>query len=185
MARQISTAVSDLVLALSVFYVVYYTIWFNFFAAIGLLLQGIAASAGVARFSQSRPDPKIIKGHKFMSWIATVAGMSLVATGFCQYTLPFLMNLNFMFFIAVLIVGQFLEQAQSALATQACSGFAMLTIIACSVKTMNLYGVIAAVIYIAAGAFIGVDGYYSGIPRVDLLHYALVLGNIFFLWALR
>ncbi|ESO89784.1 hypothetical protein LOTGIDRAFT_204307 [Lottia gigantea] len=185
MARQVSTAVSDLVLALTVFYVVYYTIWFNFFAAVGLLLQGAAASVGVYRFSQTFPLSKVVKAHKFMSWIATVAGMSLIASGFCRDSLPFLMNLNFMFFVVVLIVGQFLEHSQSVLATQACSGLAMLTVILASLQSWNVYGVVAACIYIFAGTQIGVDGFYAGIPRVDLLHYALVVGNIFFLWALR
>ena len=59
MARQLTTSLSDLVLALSVLHFVYCVFWDNLFAAIGLSIQGAAAGIGVYRFALSRPDQNV------------------------------------------------------------------------------------------------------------------------------
>lgn len=60
MPRQLSTVLSDAVLAISVIHFVYNVFFTNFFAALGLGIQGAAALAGTVRFSMSDPD-RIIK----------------------------------------------------------------------------------------------------------------------------
>lgn len=59
MARQLSTALSDAVLALSVIYFVYHVFWFNFFAALGISIQGIAAVFGTIRYAMVYPDESV------------------------------------------------------------------------------------------------------------------------------
>ena len=75
----------------------------------------------------------------------------------------FCCNSNFVFFVA---------------------GFGMLTILVVCVRWFNLYGLIGAAAYISSGLVIGSDGNMNGIPRVDIMHYVLVVGNIFFKMAL-
>lgn len=54
---EISTAISDLVLAVSSFYIAYYVVWrdSNVIGACGLCIIGTAASLGVFRFSLDSP----------------------------------------------------------------------------------------------------------------------------------
>jgi hypothetical protein len=51
-------------------------------------------------------------------------------------------------------------------------------------RFFNLYGLLGAAAYVSSGLVIGSEGHINGIPRVDILHYVLVLGNIFFKMAL-
>ncbi|XP_067651580.1 uncharacterized protein [Haliotis asinina] len=184
MARMMSTAVSDMVLALSVFWLVKYLLVKNMFAALGFMIQGFAATAGVARFSSQAPGTTLTNVHKYLSWFARIAGMPLVAVGFCKYVMPYLMNLNFMFSLGVIFTNKLLDESQRSLVNEACSGFAMLTIIAVSYTTWNVAGLAASFVYVVSGLVIGSEGSWGGMQRVDILHYALVVGNVFFYSAL-
>lgn len=184
MVQQLSTSLSDLALAASVFYVVYN--WYNIahlYAATGLLIQGLAASIGVVRFSMERPEGTVIfKGHKFFSWLAAALGMSLISYSFCQRYSSFTVgNVVLAFSALVLLTAGFQSAESRQLTTQACSGLAVLTILLLSLFNSNWYGVLAALIYILSGAIIGSEGQLMGFLRVDILHYALVVGNLLLL----
>lgn len=188
MAQQLNTSLSDLALALSVFYVFY--CWMvagvSWFASFGILSQGFAASAGVVRFAMVSPEETpVLKIHKFLTWITTTLGVPMIATGFCEaYKTTTMGNKIIIFALIVILTTRFLPQDMRELTTQAVSGFAMLTIMILSVMHSNWFGLTAAVLYVVAGAVIGAEGHLFGLPRVDLLHYVLALANLLFLYAL-
>lgn len=72
MARQLTTSASDAVLAFSVLYFIYNVFWANFFASLGLGIQGAAASFGVVRFAQARIGGQVYDYHQMTSWLAQV-----------------------------------------------------------------------------------------------------------------
>ena len=72
MAQQLSTSASDALLAWSVLYFIYHVFWDNFFACLGLGVQGVAAALGIVRFAQSRQSGQIYDYHQMSSWLAQV-----------------------------------------------------------------------------------------------------------------
>lgn len=188
MVQQLSTSLSDLALAGSVFYVVFH--WYNracLHAAAGLLIQGLAASVGVVRFAMKRPEgTTVFKAHKFLSWLAAAVGMSLIAYNFCQLYGSFTMGNVVLAFSAIVLLTSALQSKENRQfkTTQACSGLAILTILILCLVNTNWAGVFAALVYILAGAIIGSEGELMGLLRVDILHYVLVAGNFLFLLSL-
>lgn len=187
MARQISTSVSDFALACSVFYVAFYLfLGNNIYASIGLLIQGAAASAGVVRFAMRRPESTpVFRAHKLLSWLATVAGMGLIAYQFCtNYRAVTMSYIIISFSGMVMLASQFMDAKNKQLFVQASSGLSVLTVLILSFLQVNIYGIVAALTYILTGAIIGSEGVLFGIQRVDILHYGLVAGNFCFLFSL-
>ncbi|KAH3855173.1 uncharacterized protein LOC127870951 [Dreissena polymorpha] len=187
MARQISTAVSDFFLACSIVFVVNHLYQASVpFAAIGLTIQGVAASVGIVRFFMLRSEMgPVFRMHKFMSWLSTTAGMGLVSYEFClKHEAVTTGHLVMSFAIIVTMTTLFMNAENKKLFVEACSGLSLLTILILSVCYYNIYGVAAAVIYILSGAIIGSEGTLLGLRRVDLLHYGLIVGNMAFMKAL-
>uniref|UniRef100_A0A0B7ADT6 Uncharacterized protein n=1 Tax=Arion vulgaris TaxID=1028688 RepID=A0A0B7ADT6_9EUPU len=184
MARQLTTSASDALLAVSVLYFIYNVFWVNFFACIGLGIQGTAAALGVVRFAQVRPEGQIYDYHQMTSWLAQVVGIPLLAVGFCHKDLPVMMNLNIMIMVAVLIGCRFLAPGMRQLATQSCAGFGLLTIVIVSVRAWNIYALLATAVYIATSKVIGSEGKMSVFYRVDLLHVGLSIGNVLYTWGM-
>ncbi|BFZ13183.1 hypothetical protein BsWGS_16222 [Bradybaena similaris] len=182
MARQLTTSASDALLALSVLYFIYNVFWVNFFACVGLGIQGTAAAFGVVRFAQSRPEGQVYDYHLMTSWLAQVVGMPLLAVGVCHKDLPIMMNLNLMFMVAVLIGCRFLAPGMRHLATQSCAGFGLLTVVIVAARAWNIYALLASVVYVASSKVIGSEGKLSVFYRVDLLHIGLAAGNILYTW---
>ena len=73
MARQLSTSISDAILAWSVLYFIYNVFWVNFFSCLGLGIQGTAAALGVVRFAQQHQQGQIYDYHMMASWLARVS----------------------------------------------------------------------------------------------------------------
>ncbi|XP_060586830.1 uncharacterized protein LOC132742424 [Ruditapes philippinarum] len=187
MARQISTSVSDLILACSALYVTLSLFQDGYvFAASGLLIQGTAAGVGVVRFAMRRPESSpVFRAHKLLSWLAATAGMGLIAYQFCTSYQVLLMSYIIISFSGlVTLTSQFMDAKNKQLFVQASSGLALLTVLILSLLEWNVYGISAALTYIISGAVFGSDGVIFGVQRVDLLHYGLVAGNIFFLFSL-
>ena len=89
-----------------------------------------------------------------------------------------------MFMMATLISHRLVAPGMRKLIVEACSGFGMLTIIIVSVRSFNVYALLAAAIYITSGLIIGSEGKLGVVYRVDLLHLGLLIGNILFTWAI-
>ncbi|XP_061162545.1 uncharacterized protein LOC133171762 [Saccostrea echinata] len=184
MARQLSTSFSDLLLCLAASYVALE--WYKLNkvkASAGLSIQAIAAFFGIFRFAMAYPEGGIIfKCHKFMSWLAAGAGIPLIAMEFCaRYGSALLANKIAIFLLAVVVVAAFLPPKTKEVATQAASGFSMLVILMLSFVNKNYFGLGAGITYVIAGLVFGSDGSLLGFPKVDWLHYALILGNYLFL----
>lgn len=124
-----------------------------------------------------------INGSSFFSQFQIV-GLPLLAVGFCHKDLPIMMNLNLMIMIGVLIGCRFLAPGMRELATQSCSGFALLTIILVCLRAWNIYGLLATAAYVVSGKVVGSEGKMGMFYRVDILHVGLTLGNILFTWAI-
>uniref|UniRef100_A0A0B7ADF3 Uncharacterized protein n=1 Tax=Arion vulgaris TaxID=1028688 RepID=A0A0B7ADF3_9EUPU len=184
MARQLTTSASDALLAVSVLYFIYNVFWVNFFACVGLGIQGTAAALGVIRFAQSRPQSQIYDYHQMMFWLSQVVGLPLLAVGFCHKDMPVMMNLNLMIMAAVLIGSNFLAPGMRQLATESCAGFGMLTIIIVSVRTWNIYAVLASAVYIVSSKVIGTEGKMGIFLRVDIHHVGISLGNALYTWGM-
>lgn len=184
MAQQITTAISDFVLVLSILYVVSGIYNKNFTSSLGFLAQGAAASAGVIRFAMSSPG-QVTTIHKQLSWLATILGVPLISLGFCSLYGETSLRHFLMVITGVVMVGsRFAQAQQQALLVQAASGLAMLCILYLCLMNWNLSGLLAGIVYVTAGLIIGSEGKWNGLLRVDLLHYALVVGNLLFLRAL-
>lgn len=182
MPRQLSTSLSDLILAISAFYVANQLYNHHLKPSIGLIIQGIAASVGIIRFSMENPEGSLIfKGHKFFSWLAATFGVPTIALGFCGiYGSAVLANKIIIFVGIVAVSSFFLPTNMRQLTTQAVSGFAMLTILLLCFMNRNWYGLGAAVLYVVSGLIGGSDGQIGPFYKVDILHYGLVIGNLMF-----
>ncbi|KAL3858636.1 hypothetical protein ACJMK2_008906 [Sinanodonta woodiana] len=187
MSQQLSTSVSDFALVLSIVYVLYN--WYHrsvILASVGLGIQALAASVGVVRFAMHRSNgTPVFYAHKFLSWLATALGMPLVAYSFCtHYRFDTLAIITMVFSATVVASAAFMPTKNREDLTQAASGLAVLSILFVCLVNMNLFGVAACIVYIISGLVIGSSGEFAGIQRVDLLHYALVIGNVLFSMAL-
>lgn len=183
MPRQLSTSLSDLLLAISAFYVANVLFRYHYRPAVGLIIQGIAASVGVIRFAMERPEGTFIfHSHKFCSWLAAILGVPAIALGFCSVYSSVTLGNKIMIFVAIVACSSFfLPQHIRQVTTQAVSGFAMLTILLLCFMHTNWYGLCAAVVYVVSGLIGGSDGKIGPFWNVDILHYGLIIGNILFL----
>lgn len=96
-----------------------------------------------------------------------------------------MMNLNLMIMVAVLIGSNFLAPGMRQLANESCAGFAILTIIIVSLRSWNVYALLATAAYVASSKVIGSEGKMGVVYRVDLLHVGLAVGNVLFTWGLQ
>ncbi|XP_064610714.1 uncharacterized protein LOC135474947 [Liolophura sinensis] len=181
---QLSTAVSDLVLAVTAFSVSLLTLSSNSLFSLGMSLQGLAASVGVLKFGQSQPSGWVVKAHHALAWITTVVGLALMSSGvhFNQGSTRLAQGLLITTAVFTLSV-KFMAADTKTLLTKSLSGFSLLSLLFLFVINWNMFGITACALYILSGSAVGSSGYWSGIPRVDILHYGLALGNLSFQWA--
>ena len=159
----------------------------NLPAAFGFLAIGIAASCGTLRFFMSTPSHNIVELHSYMSWLATVAGLPCIAVGFHHlHGATWAANIHMATAIAAVslrhraVSGKALE-----IVSVIVSNGAVLSILALTIMTSNIYGILGTVIYTISGLVIKTTGAWVGIPRVDLFHYALALGNVALLMGIQ
>ena len=183
--RQISTAISDFFLALSAYFAALFLKSEHPLAAVGISLQGVAALIGIARFSGDPPDSFIIEAHQAFSWLATLASLPGLATGFYNH-----FNVPYLGYFMVILCGLafffscYMEKEVRKNIAETLAGFSVLSIIMFCLYHRHTTGLLACVVYIMAGAVVGSEGSFAGIPRVDILHYTLIVGNVAFIKAL-
>lgn len=179
MGRQYSTALSDLVLAYSALHAACSVISTNLYAFTGFMLICTAASLGVFRFASSKPSSQLLTWHKYMSWLSSVLGVSLIAIAyFRQFNLPTPANALASLAITLCILKPHLSEKVLSTASEIVSAIAILTIVLLNIFQLNALAVIGAGMYVVSGLVIGTEGEWHGIAKVDLFHYALVVGNI-------
>lgn len=180
---QLSTAVSDLALAVTAFSVSLLTLSSNALFSAGMSLQGLAASAGVLKFGLSQPASWVVKVHQALAWITTVIGLALMSSGvhLNQGSTRLAQSLLLAASLFTLSV-KFMAADTKTLLTKSLSGFSLLSLLFVFVINSDVFGITACALYILSGSAVGSSGYWNGIPRVDILHYGLALGNLSFMW---
>lgn len=183
--RQISAAVSDIFLALSAYFAAISLHSAHPMAAIGISIQGFAALIGVARFSADSPDSLIVDAHAVASWLSTLATVPGLATGFCNYfNVPYFSYLLVLLSCITFIYSCYMDKEVRKNIAEMVAGFSLLSIILLCLYYGQKIGLTACAVYILA-AGIGTEGSIAGIPKIDILHYGLVLGNMAFIEALK
>ncbi|XP_031571184.1 uncharacterized protein LOC116305419 isoform X2 [Actinia tenebrosa] len=182
--RYVSTAISDLVLAVVSFGCACNStlLRLSSHTVFGFVLVGIAASFGVLRFGVVLPSYHnvVIKIHGYLSWFASIVGVPLIAAGFCFHHLKqSLGNLH----LASAGAGFMLSFVPTSLnknLSKLVSTFAVVGIIFVSIVDKNMFGICGCIAYIAAGGLEPIDRLF-GLRGVDWFHYVLAVGNVFFM----
>ncbi len=172
---QISTAISDAVLAIASFWVAR-LVWIAGArpGAIGLALVGLAAVFGALRFSVA---PSVVEAHSFCSALAGQVGIPLVALSFLLLLrtsppgqLPALVFVGLVAFFLL-----FRWTFPLALYGTIIGGLAALVIVGVGLYFLPQKGailaIVGALVLVGAGLGIGTKGDLLGIPRVDIFHY--------------
>ena len=174
-----STSISDLVLALATFHASYKVAGSSLAACIGFSIIAVAASFGTIKFALDNPGDGIVSWHKYFSWLSKVIALPLLASAYHrQNNILVLANAHVASGLSIILLKNYLTEKAVDMATEAVSTAAVVSIGLLNLVQFNPHGIIGAVIYAISGLVIGVEGDLYGIPRVDLFHYAFVLGNI-------
>ncbi|ELU11798.1 hypothetical protein CAPTEDRAFT_220352 [Capitella teleta] len=181
MVQQLTTAVSDAVLALVSMRAAIGLLSVNFFASIGFGLLAGAASFGVMRFSQSTPNWNIVNWHKYLSWLTAASGIPLIACGyFRQESITNIANLFLAAAITMVILSRY---ASGKIVTDGANVMAAVglgTMLLDGVWRLHLYVSVGAACFITAATVIGTEGFINGFRRVDAFHYLLAISVICF-----
>lgn len=176
---QLSTAISDGVLAA----VAFWSAWSVYVTAqrpgaTGLALIGLAAFAGMLRFSVF---PGILAVHSFCSGLAGLVGIPLLALSFGAAVFRFPQAAQLPLAGAVLVV-LFLIQRYVLPIPQygtILGALAALLIIVAGVKSLpaapGVMAIAGAAVLIVAGIGVGSKGTLLGFQRVDIYHYLLAI----------
>jgi hypothetical protein len=179
MVAEISTAISDAVLAASAFYAIYLLKGVNSLSQVGFFTIGMAATIGVFRFGLEDAHSQLIRAHKTLSWLARVLGMALISVSYCQKSdLQLLYQILLAISIALVVMSQFLAPSLMETFSEIVSSGSVAVMLLVNLFYFNPHGVLGAAGYVIAGLLIGVEGKFHGIPNVDLFHYALFFANI-------
>lgn len=182
--RQISTAISDLVLAISASFVALHVMPNHPFAAIGISFQGLAALIGIVRFSMDPCNRLVFDAHKTASWVATLVSLPGLATGFYNhFAVPYLTLIMMLLCGFIFFFGCYMEKEVRKNVAEMFAGLSVLSVIVICLYHQYVIGLVACALYVLAGT-VGAEGSFAGIPRVDILHYLLVVGNVAFMKAL-
>ncbi|XP_067936788.1 uncharacterized protein [Watersipora subatra] len=182
---QTSTAVSDLVLALSSFYAAYRINGHPFQSFYGLLVIGLAASLGAFRFALTNPSLDLIDAHKVFSWLGSIVGVPLLTAGLFKHHGYTDITLIFTYVpLGFLFLYKILPQAARDCGNAALSVVSVLSMVLICSIAWNVYGIASSLVIIfAAGT--GTDGLRFGVPNVDLFHYLLATSNICYMYAVK
>ena len=177
--QQLSTSVSDGVLVLSAIHACWRLLGSSLCGVIGFFLVGSAAACGVYRFALKSPSKDAVKVHKYMSWFASVVGMSYLAAAYYrQHDISVFANVHVALAFAMVLLRRYLTEKARGIATEVISGFAVVSLLVFSIFQFNPYGIIGAALYVISGLIIGTEGQLYGIQRVDIFHYLLAVGTI-------
>ncbi len=176
---QLSTSLSDGFLALSALHACSRLIYKSVCGALGFALVGAAAVCGIFRFGIKSPSSRLVSQHKYMSWIASVLGMSLLAAAYYrQENMAIFANGHVALALALVILQRYLAESVCSMATEIVSGLAVISMFILNIFQFNAYGFIGAGLYIFSGLVVKTEGEIYCIPRVDIFHYLLVIANI-------
>ena len=187
MVQQLSTSVSDAVLAAVSYYAASSVVHTSITGALGFILIAVTATFGGARFGSHSPSDNLVYCHDGTSWLATVLGMPCLAAGFYHRTWPFAANLHLASGILFVMFGEhIITTGTRTTLTDVAGGSALVSILLGSSTTMQLDGIIGAVGYVMASLLVGTtNDRLFGAPRVDIYHYTLAAANVCLMLAIN
>lgn len=186
MERQLSTAVSDAVLAYVSFHAAHRTMPLYISGMVGFFIIGVAAFVGTVRFGLRNPRSDLVAFHKYLSWMGSAIAVPYIAAAYHKQEHSHLLaNVHLASGFGLVTVQKFLSPRVQRLAAEGVSSYAVVSILTLSLITSNYEGALGAVCYITAGLIVGTDGYWLGIPRVDVFHYVIAVATISLMQGLR
>lgn len=187
MARQISTSVSDGVLAVVTLQVAWQVTTYSLTAALGFLIIGAAASCGTMRFAHSQPSTALVEKHTYLSWLGQVAGLPCIAVATHRLNgVGWVANVHMATALAVVFLhSRVLSDKALHITTEIVGTGAVLSVLLLNVLTTNMFGILGTLMYAFSGLVIKTTGNWIGIPRVDLFHYALAVANVALMMGLQ
>lgn len=183
-----STSLSDALLAISAFCVARQLQAVMLWPTVGFILIGLAATIGCIRFAGLTYPAQLVSWHKYLSWVSNAFGVPAIVVGYCKLArLNSIANAVLCMAMAVLVMEKYVKDKKFIdRATLGVSGIAtLLCLIVCLFVRFSLGGLIGMSLYVYAGLVVKTIGYYGAIPRVDVFHYLLAVGNVAFLYGFQ
>lgn len=191
---QLTTALSDLILAVSCLYCVWMLTNGDLpdsmtapyiYSISGFILIMIAASLGVVRFGMTFPTAFLVKCHEYASFLASVVGLSCLAAEFCrQANYPLLGEIHVCASLLAVALQLMVSPKVHSVLTEAVSSAAVVSILLLSALLKNVLGGMGALAIVFASVAVGTEGQRFGFPAVDFFHYTLAVANILLVHAL-
>ncbi len=184
---QYSTAISDFILATSTIYASYLAFQRRdtegYFGSMGLLTFVLAAIFGIVRFGI---EPSIMPVHQFFSNFAAYVGVPIIGVSFISIKIYRINKFNYLYIaIALLILFNlftyFIKFPVYATLIGGLANVGILIVGIRSISSEKIYALCAiggSALTIIAGLFIGTDGAWFALLRIDLFHYVLSIANI-------
>jgi hypothetical protein len=181
MVQQISTSISDAVLALVAMRACLGLLSINLFAALGFGMIASAATFGVIRFAQSTPSWNVLSWHKYLSWLSAASGVPFIAAGyFRQESISNISNLFLAAGVAFAVLRRYASDKLVQDGANVLAGAGMGAMLLDGICRLHMYTSVGAVFFIAAATAVGTEGYLHGMKRVDIFHYLLALSVVAF-----
>ena len=149
-----------------------------------IFIKGVGNPDTLAVFCLQGDD--FIVANKLFSWLGSVMGMPLIAAGLLKrnghhmFVLPYTIAP-----LAFLFLYKTLPSDLKNLGNSTLSTVAVLSIAVSSILVQNYHGIYSAIAIILAATVIGTDGKILGVQNVDIFHYVLAIGNMFYCWSLN
>lgn len=179
MVQQISTAISDAVLAIIAMRAALGLLSISFLTALGFGLLAAVASVGTVRFVQASPSWTVVDWHKYLSWLTGALGLPCVAAGyFRQEGVTHISNLLLAGGIALVALRRHLSPRMLGDGANALAGCGMVALLLDALWRLHLYVSMGAACFIVAAVAVGTEGNMSGMKRVDVFHYLLAVSVI-------
>lgn len=129
-------------------------------------------------------DSDLVDGHKLLSWLGSVIGVPFIAAGLLKRNGHSDIALALTFIpVGFLFIYKILPRDVRSVGNSALSTVAVLSIVVSSILVKNFYGMYTAIAIIVAGTFVGTEGEILSVPRVDIFHYMLAIGNLLYIKA--
>ena len=186
MTRRISTSISDGVLAVASLYSAYKVLEFSFFGTVALGIVGVAAFLGSLRFAYEEPSRTLVSWHSYLAWLAIVLGPSCMTVAFVrQVGMPgFIGYVLLVGALAVVVIHGGYNDDAHHIATEMIAFTSIAFTLFCSFIGLNPYAMVGSVLYYVSGTVVTPTGEWAGVPRKDIFHCLLTVGNIAFMMGL-
>ncbi|XP_066983068.1 uncharacterized protein [Macrobrachium rosenbergii] len=192
MSKQVSTALSDLVLALSAvwgFRMLHETRRHDYqFGKWWFMLETLAASLGVVKFGGLLPNyhASVVRYHKNFSWLCRAIGIPCLAAELCRLNDFGMVAQGFLFSAVATFITSSVKSAQKERVTLLVNALSIIAILVLGVISSSVNLLAAGVLFVLS-AIVGDEGHVKALnmPRVDVLHYILVAVNYFIVWGMK